>query len=206
MNQLVVLGALATLEQWINPLLKGPACQARLAQLSGSLFRIRLNPPDVVLWLSITPSGIVFYRHLDDDPDAWIELSPTALVKLVTGTSPTAAMMASDVHMGGDSLRLEALQALVQSLELDSSRLFSQFAGATWTEWGRSGLTGLRDWAMRSWSSGQQDVRDYVHEEVRWAPAPHAMQCLEDELSELRLSLDRLEARVGQLEHRLTGV
>ncbi|ODC04211.1 hypothetical protein BFW38_12410 [Terasakiispira papahanaumokuakeensis] len=206
MNQVMVLGALATLEQWVNPLLKGPACQTRLAQLSGSLFRIRLNPPDVVLWLSITSSGVVFYRHLDDEPDAWLELSPSALMKLVTTTSSTETMMSSGVHMGGDSLRLEALQALVQSLELDTTRLLSQFVGATWTDWGRSGLTGLRDWALRSWSSGQQDVRDYVHEEVRWAPAPHAMQRLEDELSELRLSLDRLEARVGQLEHRLTGV
>lgn len=206
MNQVMVLGALATLEQWINPLLKGPACQARLAQLAGSLFRIRLTPPDVLVWLSITPSGIVFYRHLDGEADAWLEMSPSALLKLVTGPSSTAAMMSSGVHMGGDTVRLESLQALLQSLELDTSRLVSQLVGPTWTDWGRSGLMGLRDWALRTGASSQQDVRDYVHEEVRWAPAPHAMQCLEDELSELRLSLDRLEARVGQLEHRLTGV
>ena len=199
------LAALAALESLVNPLLRqlvaqGGLTAARLDELQGSLFEIRINPWDLQVFIQVSADGFYFHRHLEAPADAWMQASPQALLKLATRSPAEGVHFGSDIQVGGDTARLETLQALVSALGLDAGEILARVAGPLPLASVQAGLQQLLSWGRRTQAAAQRDLKDYLEEETGLLPGQNSLHLLEDELEELRLDVDRLEARLRLLE------
>ncbi len=197
--------ALTALESLVNPILRqlagaGGLTAARLNELEGSVFEIRVLPLGLKLFLQVTAEGLYFHRHLEDAADAWIEATPQAYLKMATSSAATKVLFSPEVKVGGATQQLEKLQDLLASLGLDASELITRFAGPLPLAGLQAGFGQLLGWGRRAKAAASRDLKEYLDEEAAILPGQNSLHLLEDALDELRLDVDRLEARVRLLE------
>ncbi|SFB97331.1 ubiquinone biosynthesis protein UbiJ [Marinospirillum celere] len=201
----IPLAALTALESLVNPLIRqlsaqGSLTSARLAQLQGSWFEIGVLPWGMKVYLQVTEEGLFFQRHLEDRADAWIETTPQAYLKMATSANSQEVLFGPEVAIGGDTQKLEWLQELLAALGLDAGDVLTRLAGPLPVASIQAGLGQLLGWGRRASAAAQQDLKDYLEDETGILPGQNSLHLLEDGLEELRLDVDRLEARVGLLE------
>lgn len=199
------LGALTALENLLNPALRQLAAQsgataAHLEALQGDCFELRVLPWDWQVFLLVTPEGFAWHRSLEVTPDAWIEASPQAYLKMATQSTASGVLFSPDVRVGGDTRKLESLQDLLASLGLDASELVMRFTGPLPLAGLQAGWRSLRGWSERASQAAQRDLKDYLEEETAILPGQNSLHLAESALEELRLDVDRLEARIQRLE------
>jgi ubiquinone biosynthesis protein UbiJ len=57
-----------------------------------------------------------------------------------------------------------------------------------------------KSWFVYAEQSCAKDINEYIHEEAKWLPAREALQDLFDDIDDLRMDVDRLEARIKHLK------
>lgn len=201
----IPLAALAAMEGLVNPLLRqlkaqGGSAAAYWDELQGSCFEIRVAPWGSRLYLQVTAEGLFFYRHQEEPADAWIEATPQAYLKMATSPAGADRLFSSDVSLGGDTQKLEQLQDLMMALGLDAGEVVTRLAGPLPVSSLQAGLGQLLSWGRRAKAAAEQDLKDYLEEETGILPGQNSLHLLEDGLEELRLDVDRLEARIRLLE------
>ncbi|SFX33491.1 ubiquinone biosynthesis accessory factor UbiJ [Marinospirillum alkaliphilum] len=199
------LSLLAGLESLINPLLRQAvaregAAAAALQELHGSLLELRVTGLDVQVQLQVNHEGLSLYRQADVQPDAWMEASPASYLKMATRPDASAVLFSPEVQIGGDTRKLELLQDLMSGLGLDAAELIHQFTGPLPLALLQSGMSRLLGFGQRFSQSAGQDLKDYLDDETGLLPGRNSLHLLEDALGELRLDVDRLEARIRLLE------
>lgn len=199
------LGVLTALENLVNPVLRQLAGQAgataaHLDELQGTCIEVRVAPWGLRVFLLVTADGFFLHRTLDTPPDAWIEATPQAYLKMATQSAASGVLFASDVQIGGDTHKLEVLQDLIASLGLDAGDLMMRFTGPLPLAGLQAGFSQLRSWGARASQAAQRDVKDYLEEESGILPGQNSLHVAETALEDLRLDVDRLEARIRLLE------
>lgn len=199
------LGALTALETLINPLLRQFVAQAgvtaaNLDELQGSCLEMRVAPWGLQVFVQVTADGIYLHRSLDIEPDAWMEATPQAYLKMATQPAASGVLFSPEVKVGGDTRKLEALQDLIAALGLDAGDLVARFTGPLPLAGLQAGFSQLRSWGARASAAAQRDLKDYLEEESEILPGQNSLHLLESGLEELRLDVDRLEARIRLLE------
>ena len=195
------LSALTALETLVNPLLQKAVAQGGVTtaiwqELQNTWVEIRVQPPGVQLQLHITADGLYFYRQTENTPDAWMEATPQAYIKMATRPDAAAVMFSPEVKVGGDTHKLELLQQLLSGLGLDAAELISRVTGPLPLAGIQAGFSQLTGFLQRFSGSAMQDAREYLDEETGLLPGKNSLHLLEDALEELRLDVDRLEARI----------
>ncbi|WP_404420034.1 SCP2 domain-containing protein [Marinospirillum sp.] len=199
------LAALTALENLVNPLLRQVVAQAgataaNLDELQDSCLEIRIAPWGLQVFLLVTPDGLYFHRTLETEPDAWVEATPQAYLKMATQPAASGVLFTPEVKVGGDTRKLELLQDLIASLGLDTGDLVARFSGPLPLAGLQAGFTQLRSWGSRASAAARRDLKDYLEEESGILPGQNSLHLLESGLEELRLDVDRLEARIRLLE------
>ncbi|WP_114417367.1 ubiquinone biosynthesis accessory factor UbiJ [Marinospirillum perlucidum] len=199
------LAALTALESLINPLLRQAAAQGgatalSLQELSGSLFELRVHPQGWQVFVQVSDSGLYFYRQTEETADAWMEASLPAYLQMATRPDAQAVLFSPEVKVGGQTAKLEAFQGLLAALGLDAGELLNQVAGPLPLAGFQAGLSQLLGWTQRTANAARQDFKDYLEEETGVMPGENSRHLLEDSLDELRMDVDRLEARIRLLE------
>lgn len=211
----VPLVALTALESLVNPLLHSLAAQegltaAHLHQLQGRVFEVRLAPWGTSLYVQVEPEGLFLHRHWEEAPDAWIEATPQAYLKMATHSVASGALFSADVHIGGDTQQLETLQALLAGLGLDAQevmmRLTAALPFASQAFMGlQAGAGQLLRWGQRARQAARTDLHDYLDDETGSLPGQNSLHLLQTDLDCLRLDVDRVEARLRLLEAAVEG-
>ncbi len=88
---------------------------------------------------------------------------------------------------------------MLQDLELDWEYELSRWLGPVATQLLGSGLRGSTRWARQSADSLRQDLADYLSEESRALVGREEAEARFEELDDLKIRLDRLEARLARL-------
>ncbi|MBE0506505.1 MAG: SCP2 sterol-binding domain-containing protein [Marinospirillum sp.] len=195
------LSALTALETLVNPLLRkavaqGGATAITWQKLQDTCVEIRVQPWGARLLLHVTADGLYFYRQGEDTPDAWMEATPQAYIKMATRPDAASVMFSPEVKVGGDTHKLELLQQLLSGLGLDAVELISRVTGPLPLAGLQAGFSQLTGFMQRFGGSAMQDAREYLDEESGLLPGQNSLHLLEDALEELRLDVDRLEARI----------
>lgn len=204
------LSLLAGLESLINPLLRQAALQeGRSAQalqdLQGSWLELRVTGWDLQVFVLLDAQGLSLYRQTEQPVDAWMAADASTYLKMATRPDAAALLFSPAVSIGGDTHKLELLQELLSALGLDAADLVSRVTGPLPVAALHSGLGQLLGFARRFSQSARQDLRDYLEEESGVLPGRNSLHLLEDGLDELRLDVDRLEARIRLLEQQASS-
>ncbi|NLW05912.1 MAG: hypothetical protein GX029_11930 [Pseudomonadaceae bacterium] len=202
------LSALTALESLINPLLRQAVAQeggaaAAFEKLQGSCIEFQVTGLNLQLRMQIAGDGLYLYRQSEEPADAWILTSPQTYLKMATSKDASSILFGSKVTVGGNTHLLETLEELIAGLGLDAQELVSRVASPLPLASIQASVNQLLQFGQRFTGSASEDVKSYLDDEAAILTGKNSWHVAEDKLHELRLDVDRLEARINLLEKQL---
>jgi ubiquinone biosynthesis protein UbiJ len=193
---------LAGAEQGINRILRlDPTAMPRLARLSGRVIEIDCTAPAWRFFVLADAEGLRLAGEWGSEPDCRLRAPASSLMRLATSRNKTAVLHGPDVDIDGDSSALMGLAEVLQDLELDWEYEVSRLLGPVGAQLLGSTARGNTAWLRQSAGSLRQNLADYLTEESRALVGASEAEARFAELDQLKLDLDRLEARVERLLH-----
>ncbi len=195
--------ALASAETAMNRALQldSTAC-SRLAPLAGQVIAIVCTRPAMTVYLIPLAEGIQLVQHWEAPADCTLTAPANLLLKLVTQADKTSVLHHPDVSLDGNSGLLMTLAEIFQSLELDWEYEAARWLGPLPTALLSKHLRSRRDWTLESARSLHLNMADYLAEESRTLVGRLEAQTRFNEIDQLKLNLDRLDARIALLLKR----
>ncbi len=164
----------------------------------GGLIAIELQNPAVSIRLLLQADGVELLSVYSDAPDLCLSGDVAALMALADrGHDP---LLDGRVSAEGDLALAEVLQRLMVALKSDWEEQLAPFLGDTVAHKLGAVSRGFSAWLAESQQRGGEDVGEYLQEEVRVLVTAAEWQDLEADTDALREQLDRLQARVRQVE------
>ena len=197
-------------EAAINHVLRyDPAALNSLRRQQGRLLCVRIDAINPVL-IRIVDNGIVLSLAPatgDNDSlssaDATLSGSAADFFALARASDKAHALISSAIDMDGDSEFALSLTRVAQNLDIDWEALITPLTGGLLAHQLGKGLRGLLSWGKSSAPAYRNAVKEYLEDEAQLlTPAPLAAQ-FADEVDQLRLATDRLEARTLRLAARM---
>lgn len=191
---------LSAAEACLNGLLSLDAAAAtRLEKLSGKVLQVQCDMPAWCFHLLISDGRIMLMQGDEPTADASVRGKASALLKLLARGN-TAGLREYGIVISGDSGFLNALQQVLQNLDVDWEYQLSKFIGDIPTQAISDGVTGAKKFARQSASNLRDDIDAYLHEEKKLFPDKAQLEQFYRAVDALRLRADRLEARVTRLQ------
>lgn len=195
--------ALASAETAINRVLNlDSTAQTRLLPLAGKVIAIDCTMPAIKLYLIPLDTGIQLAHQWHAPADCTLSATAPLLLKLLSSTDKTSVLHHPDVTIEGSSALLMELADIMQNLELDWEYEVARWLGPVPTALLSGHLRSSRNWLMQSAHSLHLNAADYLAEESRTLVGNTEAQARFSEIDQLKLDLDRLDARIALLLKR----
>jgi len=195
---------LASAEQGLNRVLRlDPTALPRLARLAGRIIEIDCSAPAMQLFVLVEEDGLRLASSWAADAGCRLRAPASSLVRLLVSRQKTAVLHEPQVSIDGDSGVLMSLAEVLQDLELDWEYEASRWLGPVGAQLLGTGVRTPTRWLRESGDSLRQDLADYLTEESRALVGQQEAEARFSEIDDLKLALDRLEARIERLAHNL---
>ena len=197
---MLITGLLAGVEAGLNRALRldGTALQ-RLQALSGKVIAMQCQNPALELFIMPSGDGLQLAAQWHAPADCTLTAPAASLVRLALSREKTAILHRPEVSLDGDSAVLLQLAGILQDLELDWEYEISRWLGPVATTLLAGHLRSRVNLASHGAASLKQNLADYLAEESRTLVGQREADARFAELDQLKLALDRLEARIERL-------
>ncbi len=195
---------LASADSGINALLRlDPASRQRMQQLAGQVLAVQASGPDFSLFLVFHHDGLQLAPQWDAPADCCLTATTGELWQLLTARDKAAALYQPGVSIEGNNALLVELSSILQDMDLDWEFQVQQWLGPV-----AAGLLGshvrlYNRWATDGLGSLQLRLQDWLAEEARMLVGNNEAESRFTELDQLKLQLDRLEARTELIRRQL---
>jgi ubiquinone biosynthesis protein UbiJ len=181
---------------------ESPRARELLAALAGRRIALEVRGTPWSATLESTGTMLRIARPQADTPaDASIAGAPLSLLAL-TGAAPEAVIQRGDVRIEGDAEIAQQFRELAVLLKPDLENGMSGLFGRSGAHVLMRGVRGAAAWTRASALTCVQNLSEYLAHErgelVSRAEAEHYLRGVD----ELREQLDRIEARMAQLERK----
>ena len=195
----VLLGAL---EAAANRVLHAdPDLAPKLKRLHGKVMQLHISGLELNIFALISNANVVFFDDFGGTADVCLSAPPLALLRMgIEQRQGKSAMASEDVVLQGDMQIAQQFQSLIAALELDWEELLSQRVGDVAARQVGLIVEGVGRWLNRSRDSVDMAVRDYIQEEVQHSPTPIELSNFADDVDNIRMDIDRLDARIQRLQ------
>ncbi|MCI3947587.1 SCP2 domain-containing protein [Pseudomonas syringae] len=201
---MLLRGLLASIEHGINRVLRlDSTALPRMAHLSGRIIAVDCRDPSLKLFILPSDEGLLLAADWAADADCTLRAPASSLMRLALSKDKTAVLHGPDVELDGDSGVLLELVGILQDLELDWEHELSRWVGPVASQMFSSHLRSRGRWTRDSMASLSQNVADYLSEESRTLVGNHEAEARFAELDQIKMDLERLEARFARLAHSL---
>lgn len=177
-----------------------PGNRARMAALEGCCIGIEITGPGLQLFLYPGEHGLRISGVHEGPADTTLHGSPFALARLGLGGNTENSLFSGEVSISGDVETGQAFKAILDAMDIDWEEHLSRLTGDALAH--QLGNAARR--AGRLLRHGrltlEQDLGDYLREELRLLPARIEIDNFADEVTRLRTDTDRLAARVRRLQ------
>jgi ubiquinone biosynthesis protein UbiJ len=194
----------ATVEALLNQaILLDPETPARLAPMHGKVIRLDLLGLGASLYLIPNPSGIQVLNAFEGEADCTLRASPFDLMRM-RGTKESAdQLFKGSVAIEGDNALAQAFGALLADLDIDWEEQLSRVTGDIAAHEIGKRVRSAISWGRSVNRTTEQNLQEYLQEELRLLPARAEVTVFLDEVDRLRDDAERLEARLQRLRQRL---
>ena len=200
---MLLTGLLAGVELGLNRVLQmDSTALPRLARLEGTVIEVDCQSPALKLFILPSEDGLQLASQWGD-ADCTLSAPASSLLRLALAKDKTAILHRPDVTLNGDSAVLLELVGILQDLELDWEYELSRWLGPVGSTLLAGHLRSRVNWAGDSLDSLRKTLADYLAEESRSLVGEREAQARFDELDDLKLALDRLDARIDRLARNL---
>ncbi|NWA00350.1 ubiquinone biosynthesis accessory factor UbiJ [Pseudomonas gingeri] len=201
---MVLSGLLAGVEHGLNRVLRlDSTALGRLGHLSGKV--IEVDSPALKLFILPSADGLMLAAHWAAGADCILRAPTTSLLNLALSKDKTAVLHGPEVHLEGDSAVLLDLAGVLQDLELDWEYELSRWLGPVATQLISGHLRSRAGWYRQGFASLNQNLAEYLSEESRALVGKHEAEARFAELDQIKLDLERLEARFERLSRSLNS-
>ena len=191
---------LAAVERGLNPLLALDAVALpRLARLQGKVLAIECPSPAMQLYVLPGAEGLTLASHWEAPADCRLIAPASELLRLAVSQDKIAVLHGPGVDLQGDATAFTELAEILQSLELDWEYQLGRWLGPLGAALIGGRLRSAAGWAGDSLGSLRLDLADYLTEEARSLVGNREAEARFAELDQMKMALDRLEARVERL-------
>ena len=195
---------LAGVEAGLNKVLALDATALpRLAALQGRVIAVDCTAPALRLFLLPGADGLRLAGHWEAPADCTLRAPAGRLLELAVRRDKSAVLHAPDVELNGHSACLLDLAATLQDLELDWEGALAEWLGPLGAVALARPLQGAGQWSGDALASLRLNLADWLAEEARLLAGRQEAEARFAELDDLKLALDRLEARSERLARRL---
>jgi ubiquinone biosynthesis protein UbiJ len=203
---MLLRGLLASVEHGINRVLRlDSTALPRLERLSGKVIAIDCRNPAFRLFILPSDEGLMLAPHWEVDADCTLRAPAASLIRLGLSQDKTAVLHGPDVEIDGDSSALLELFGILQDLELDWEFELSRWLGPVASTLLGDHLRSRARWSSESFATMSRNVADYLSEESRTLVGKHEAEARFSELDQIKLDLERLEARFERLAQSLNS-
>jgi ubiquinone biosynthesis accessory factor UbiJ len=188
------------LERAFNTYLRlDPDAPARLEPIRGK--RIVLEIKGLRTWLLVRSLAdkLQVGDYLGEEQDVRIAGSPLALARLGLTGEMDAGLTGWDIEIHGDAEVGRAFRELLAGVQIDWEELLAARVGDIPAHQVGNLARGLTTWLTQTAASLRLDIAEYLQEEMQIMPARVEVEQFMDEVDDLRMRLDRLEARIERL-------
>ena len=197
---MLLRGLLASVEHGVNRVLRlDSTALARLRPLTGKLIAVDCASPALHLFILPSEEGLMLASQWAAEPDCTLRAPASSLLRLALSKNKSAILHSPKVELEGDSAVLMELAAVLQDLELDWEYELSNWIGPVATALIGGHVRSRANWYQQGFASINQNLAEYLSEEARTLVGEREAQARFDELDQLKLDLDRLEARFERL-------
>lgn len=214
MNSLLMTGLVQLLEHSINAVLRQDPHLLHSLNTVASNKRLRVVCMSAErelcqLTLIITAEKLHIHSNSQELADATVRGSKKALIGLLTSDDPAAALHHPELELEGD---VHLIQMLHNTISNAGTRwddvlapLLKPIIGDTGAAIGTTAVNSGVEFVHHSSRTMQLTIKDFLQEESQLLPTRSETQLANSRLDNLRLRLDRLDARVGLLRQHVTN-
>lgn len=172
----------------------------RLQALQGKLIRLHITNPDMQFDILPTTERIRVSTDYAAEPDVTITGSALGFMRLATAEDSGKAMLAQGVTIAGDTGLGMQFSQILREVNIDWEELASRAVGDVMAHQLGQIARQSKGWLDETAHAMRLNTQEYLQEEARLVPAEAELKAYLDAVDDLRMDVDRLEARLKQLE------
>ncbi len=188
-----------------------PEVPKQLEKMQGKVVALHFQQLDFSLFIVITADGLDIRDVFESEVDTTISGSPWALAVMGLSESSTSSLFSGDVVIQGDTELGSQFQTFLENIEVDWEEPLSTITGDVVANQLGNVVRDLSVWVQETTKTNGLNVSEYFREEQRMLPSRFEVNKFKRSVDELRLSVDRLEAKIQRyvvsqknLEHEET--
>jgi ubiquinone biosynthesis protein UbiJ len=199
----VSAAAYATLEQLLNQAIRlDPETPRRLAPMHGHIIELKLTDLGISFYLIPEPNGIQLLSHFEGEPDCTLRGSTLGLARM-RGTRESAdQLFGGSVEITGDTHLAQEFGEFLSGLDIDWEEQLSKLTGDVIAHKIGNVSRGLFHWSHNQTLTFEQNLREYLQEELRLIPSRPEIEPFLADVDRLRDDVERLEARISLLKNK----
>lgn len=178
-----------------------PASQAKLQAIQGTVIEVRSPQINLSVFLVVNEQKLSVQSHADT-PDVCISGSPLSLARLALDNDKQALLRSALVTVDGNTEKAETFQSILHELNIDWEAGLAEVVGDVPAHLLGQRLRNAIKWGRQTNEKLGQDLTDYIQEESQSLPNRFEADSHAEQLDDLRLRLDRLQARIAQLTQK----
>lgn len=199
--------ALAAFEDLLNKALDlDPATRQQLNRQMGRSLLVNVQFPHLSILVFFDEAKVRLTPaedHLSHEATATVTASSFDLLK--QALQRAEILTQSGLHIEGDVLFLQTLHNIGLQLDIDWESSLSQLLGDVLAQPIGQGLRRLFDFAKQAAQSFLQHSGDFLREESQLLPHKWQVDDFIEEVQELRIDIERFEARIAMLQQQFTS-
>ena len=172
----------------------------RLQALQGKLIRLHITNPDMQFDILPTTERIRVSTNYAAEPDVTITGSALGFMRLAAAEDSGKAMLAQGVTIAGDTGLGMQFSQILREVNIDWEELASRAVGDVMAHQLGQIARQSKGWLDETAHAMRLNTQEYLQEEARLVPAEAELKAYLDAVDDLRMDVDRLEARLKQLE------
>ena len=176
-----------------------PETRQRMERLAGRCIGIELAGTGIRLYIHPDHDGVHLTEHAEQT-DTMLHGTPLSLLQLGLGGDTGKTLFSGAVTITGDVETGQAFKSMLDDMDIDWEEQLAGLTGDVFAHQAGNTVRRVRDTLRRSSVTLQQDLGEYLREELQLAPSRIETRNLADDIGKLRSATDRLEARIRRLQ------
>lgn len=196
----VSAAAFATLEQLLNQAIRlDPETPKRLSPLHGRVIELQLVGLGLSLFLIPEPNGIQLLSAFEGEADCTLRGTPLDLARMRSSQESANQLFRGSVEISGDSHLAQQFGDFLAGLDIDWEEQLSKLTGDVIAHEIGNATRGLLSWGRSQTQTFEQNLQEYLQEELRLTPSRLEIDPFFSDVDRLRDDVERLEARIARL-------
>lgn len=205
----LITAAVAAAEVLVNNALSlDSSALKKINSLEGAVVKIVLPPTNVSFTIEASNGHLALSsnaeKFADSEVDVTIEGSPFSLSRLIFEEDKNSLIQTGEIKLHGDAEIAQQFQSLLSELNIDWESALANIIGDIPAHFIGQKFRQGASWSKQTQQSLTANIEEHLHEESRLLPNRIELQEQFSAIDHLRLSTERLEARLAKLRSMMT--